>query len=190
MSSGRDDGVNRCMIGVSRFWRAVAFVSVLLIVVVLGDRIAFAFDTAGKEIRIGHAAGYATRRLLEGSSTAEVVDSLVDESMVFPNEEGSADASSLGDMSSFVNLPEGARNIQIDEAVRAIGYECQGSASDAVAELRESMNEAGWSASPLGSIDGLVFTREVGEIRCMVASVVAFGDWSSVVIQTMGSMEK
>ena len=168
MSSGRDDGVNRCMIGVSRFWRAVAFVSVLLIVVVLGDRIAFAFDTAGKEIRIGHAAGYATRRLLEGSSTAEVVDSLVDESMVFPNEEGSADASSLGDMASFVNLPEGARNIQIDEAVRVIGYECQGSASDA----------------------GLVFTREVGEIRCMVASVVAFGDWSSVVIQTIGSMEK
>lgn len=84
---------------------------------------------------------------------------------------------------SEVGLPAGSRDVRVDSATGVVGCIVDAPPEQALASVKERMLEAGWSAVPIGGVDGVTFMREEGECRWVMMSCTQVASATSIVFR-------
>lgn len=93
------------------------------------------------------------------------------------------------------NVPQAVRNeiaipaeswgIRWDERAGVLGFQMDGSESEAIGLITEAMEERGWRAIPLGGVTGATFTKSTDDIAWALATCTQTGESVSVVIRVI-----
>lgn len=85
-----------------------------------------------------------------------------------------------------VGFPPGARDVRVGASGQVVGYLVDGDPAPALAQLEERLGSRGWTAVPLGGLDGATFLKEDGEYTWALATCTQSGSATCVVIRLKG----
>ena len=77
----------------------------------------------------------------------------------------------------------GLDGLRCDPGLRLVGYECQGTADEALGEVRRALEGRGWCAIVSDGAACATFTKDTGACRWAFAACVQTGQRTSVVVQ-------
>lgn len=84
---------------------------------------------------------------------------------------------------SEVGLLAHARDVRVYGEGQVVGYMVDCRAEEAMARIDEQMQKRGWSAVPLGGIDGATYVKNAGAYRWVLVNCPEIGSATSVVVR-------
>ena len=83
-----------------------------------------------------------------------------------------------------VGLLPDARDVRVDDSGQVVGYVVDCRVDETLDSLNTLMESRGWTAVPLGQVDGFTFIRQSGSCTWALVTCTQVGAATSVVIRT------
>ena len=89
------------------------------------------------------------------------------------------------DFEREIGLPPSCRSVRVDETGTVTSCVVDGNSDDALASETRRMQEHGWSAVPLGAVEGATFVKADGSLAWCMVTCTQVGPSTSIVYRSV-----